>query len=302
MLASLTRPPALALLLACAVALAPVAGQDVPEPAPLPLASEFGVTFVAPEAVVLGEWFELVATGPLTLDASMGFVDQPADVLARRGRTRPAADDQGTELSLSLVAARPGPLVLEGLIIKDGEIVLAVTPLELEVLFDIAPEATPRVADPKDPLGLPLPPAPTWIFATAIVALLALVATWIVRQGREVPIVLHTVPADQQAMAALERMRLDLPRTSDEVAVFMVRACDVLRDYIEARFLVHAPAQTTEEFLIEAVREPALAERRETLDHFLTLCDLVKYARLRPAPSEAEGLLDTAAEFVEQTR
>jgi hypothetical protein len=290
-----------ALLLAGALA-PPAAGQDAPEPAPLPLASEFGVSFAAPEAVVLGEWFELVATGPLTLDASMGFVDQPADVLARRGRARPAADDQGTELTLSLVAARPGTLLLEGLIIKDGETVLAVTPLELEVLFDIAPEATPRVAEPKDPLSLPLPPAPTWIFATAIVAALALVAAWIVRQGREVPIVLHTVPADQQAMAALERMRLDLPRTADEVAVFMVRVCDVLRDYIEARFLVHAPAQTTEEFLIEAVREPALAERRETLERFLTLCDLVKYARLRPAPSEAAGLLDTAAEFVEQTR
>jgi len=83
----------------------------------------------------------------------------------------------------------------------------------------------------------------------------------------------------------------------------VVAVSDVLRTYIEGKFAIHAPTQTTEEFL-HAVghRHDAVAERRQLLQDFLTRCDLVKFAALRPPPATAVSMLDVAATFVEETR
>jgi hypothetical protein len=105
------------------------------------------------------------------------------------------------------------------------------------------------------------------------------------------------------AIEALTKLRLHLPRTSEEVRPFVIEVSDVLRVYMEQVFEIHAPAQTTEEFLEEAAsRHDALGERRETLAEFLIGCDLVKYAGERPAPASAEPLIDTVESFVEETR
>jgi hypothetical protein len=94
-----------------------------------------------------------------------------------------------------------------------------------------------------------------------------------------------------------------LPATRDAVPAFVVAVSAVLRRYIEDRFGVRAPESTTEEFL-EAVMAPGseLGSHREVLGRFLQLCDLVKFAHLRPEPSAALPLLDTAEGFVESTR
>ncbi|RKY20334.1 MAG: hypothetical protein DRQ55_08070 [Planctomycetota bacterium] len=275
----------------------PAAAPDVEGP---PLAQDVGMSVRAPEQVLLGQWFELVLAGPLSTDAELGFSLRPPDLMAKRSVTK--ATITGVELRLPLVAVRAGTLTLDGLMIEDGETLLGVAPIQIEVLTELPPEATARVAAPLAALSLPLPAVPVWPVLAALLLGLALIGMWVVRAGRELPVVVYTEPPDQRAMRALEHLRLGLPNTSEQVAVFILALSDVLRDYIERRFLVHAPARTTEEFLIEALREPELAQHKPSLERFLTLCDLVKYARFRPAPSEAVTLLDTACAFVEQTR
>lgn len=84
---------------------------------------------------------------------------------------------------------------------------------------------------------------------------------------------------------------------------YYYRISGIVRGYVERRFSVSAPDMTTEEFLAASRDDPRFgASHASTLGHFLTACDLVKYARHEPASHEADQALRAAEEFVEQTR
>ena len=59
----------------------------------------------------------------------------------------------------------------------------------------------------------------------------------------------------------------------------------MLRHYIEDRFGLRAPEQTTEEFLAELRQKHVFGERqKDLLRAFLEHCDLVKFAELQTEP------------------
>lgn len=75
----------------------------------------------------------------------------------------------------------------------------------------------------------------------------------------------------------------------------------IVRRYIERRFEIKAPGQTTEEFLDEARRSEQLAPYRETLEQFLTHADLVKFAAYEPSEEEIGSSIEACRGFVEAT-
>jgi hypothetical protein len=78
---------------------------------------------------------------------------------------------------------------------------------------------------------------------------------------------------------------------------------DTMRRYLELRFRMRAPRQTTAEFL-EAMRQaPQLtSEQRLLLRDFLERCDLAKFARAEFSAEECQGTSKMARTFVDQTR
>jgi len=75
-----------------------------------------------------------------------------------------------------------------------------------------------------------------------------------------------------------------------------------LRTYLENRFFLKAPEQTTEEFLESVVRSDKLEGRYiNILKEYLNHCDLVKYAKFDPGKSEAISLIETTRRFIEET-
>ena len=75
-----------------------------------------------------------------------------------------------------------------------------------------------------------------------------------------------------------------------------------MRGYIERKFALAAPEMTTEEFLLTLARDRgALPYDSGRLRDFLEVCDLVKYAAVRPARDDAEQVLGTARAFVHAT-
>lgn len=78
---------------------------------------------------------------------------------------------------------------------------------------------------------------------------------------------------------------------------------DAARGYLEARFGLRAPEQTTEEFLASLASKPlpGLGDD-EALAGFLAQCDLVKFAGWRPGGAELEGLEAAALGLVDRTR
>ena len=80
---------------------------------------------------------------------------------------------------------------------------------------------------------------------------------------------------------------------------FYVEVSAILRTYIERRFALAAPEQTTEEFLRGlAGRGDFSQENRRALGEFLRHCDLVKFARLQPTAAEAAATAATCRAFV----
>jgi hypothetical protein len=82
---------------------------------------------------------------------------------------------------------------------------------------------------------------------------------------------------------------------------FYTELTGILRRYIERRFDVRAPEQTTEEFLEAARHSETLVPYREMLEDFLTHADLVKFAAYEPSESEIESSVEACRSFVEAT-
>ena len=175
------------------------------------------------------------------------------------------------------------------------------------VVTSILPEGA-DLKKPKDiapPVELAWRGLPIWAWI-AIAALLVLAAVvfllWrrarLRRLRRDDP----SEPAHLLALAALDRLQSDDLIALQRVEEFYVRVSGILRYYIEWRFALRAPEQTTEEFLdAMLVAGGPIAAYRDLLSSFLKHCDLVKFARHQPATEDMHNALQRARDFVEQT-
>ena len=267
------------------------------------VASQDGIVVEAPATPLLvGDWFEIVVHGPFAADAKL-VPDPEQDALLVSGSATRSLEVDRVVFVQRVCAYRDGELSIEGWTVSSGGESLPVPAFGLRVGSGLDPDTQPRLAGPLPPVALPMPRGPIGVLLWPPVLLLVLLATLIVRTTRPVPVFVRRTPPDQLAIDALQRLRLHLPTDADGISPFVVDVSDVLRRYIEGRFDLHAPARTTEEFLLEvARRDDAVAEREETLGGFLTSCDLVKFARARPGREELLALLATAESFVEETR
>ncbi len=111
------------------------------------------------------------------------------------------------------------------------------------------------------------------------------------------------VPAHELARSALDKLLAANLLQRGEIKLFHQRVSDILRNYIEKRFALRAPEQTTEEFLYELGHANALrAEHKGLLHDFLTHCDLVKFAEHIPAEQDSLQTVELCRLFIEQTQ
>ncbi len=84
---------------------------------------------------------------------------------------------------------------------------------------------------------------------------------------------------------------------------YFVKLSDIARRYLEARFSFRAPEMTTEEFLVSLKQTHHLNERqKEDLKEFLTLCDLVKFAKFQPQIKDGEKGFQLVKKLVDDTK
>jgi hypothetical protein len=105
----------------------------------------------------------------------------------------------------------------------------------------------------------------------------------------------------EQTLERLESTKaLMEPATARE---FGIAASEVIRNYIEKRFMVIATQRTTEEFLQTLLQSSneTLARHRSLLAQFLQQCDFVKFAGASLAVTDMEALFQSARGFVLET-
>jgi hypothetical protein len=111
------------------------------------------------------------------------------------------------------------------------------------------------------------------------------------------------IPPHEWAARELARLEgLGLPQHG-QADRYHTLVSDTIRRYLELRFQLRAPRQTTAEFL-EAMRQsPHLnADQRELLRGFLERCDLAKFARAEYSVPDCQATGAMAQSFVEQTK
>ena len=159
--------------------------------------------------------------------------------------------------------------------------------------------SSPQFHDIKPPLEIVT--IGTWlgrIAAAALLGALLWLGWWLWRRRKPRTARAHRIPPDERA-----RTRLDAALALlDHPERFCTAVSDITRAYLEERFGLKAPDQTTEEFLVDLSKNAELDERhKESLAGFLTGCDLVKFAKFEPARTDLEALHAAALDLVMQT-
>jgi hypothetical protein len=142
-----------------------------------------------------------------------------------------------------------------------------------------------------------------WIWLWVALAVLVVAAgaitayaRWRRKAGQPPP-----VPYVPPHVRAREKLREALALIS-QPRPFCILVSDTVRLYLEERFDFHAPERTTEEFLYELqVSELLLPEQKQSLGEFLSVCDMVKFARYEPGQPELQALHDSATRLIDET-
>ncbi len=139
-----------------------------------------------------------------------------------------------------------------------------------------------------------------WVTAVAVVAGMGAYLLLRRKQKRVSEIV---TPPHEIAFKEFAELLAEKLLDKRQVKQFYRRMSEILRHYIENRFGLRAPEQTTEEFLIDLQRSTVLTdEHKRLLATFLRHCDVVKFAEYSPATEEIERSFGYAKELVLATQ
>ncbi len=183
--------------------------------------------------------------------------------------------------------------------------IMVVNPFE-----EVDPEK--GIIDIKRPINTPFTLAELLRFLPwALGALLAgLLITgliyWLVYRKNPLKIILKEKPKEPAhiiALRQLEKIKKEKIWQKGQIKRFYSDVTDTLRRYLENRYSIDAPEQTTAEIL-QSLREVELPDEQvaKKIKQVLELADLVKFARFEPLPDEHDLTLINAYFFVNQTR
>lgn len=144
---------------------------------------------------------------------------------------------------------------------------------------------------------------PFWLLVLSLAgAVLVAAAVFYALRRKKAPVAAPPRPAWEVAFQRLRELKMrNLPMNGRSEAYY-VDLTAILRYYLEDRFGLNAPEQTTQEFL-EAASSGALVspDQQEFLAAFLRHSDRVKFARLEPSIQEMEERFDEVERFVWET-
>jgi hypothetical protein len=164
--------------------------------------------------------------------------------------------------------------------------------------FD-TPPATNDIRALKPPIEIPN----VWLWVWGILGALVLAGSVYIawrywRKKANEPVFIPMIPPHERARQKLQEALaiIGQPRA------FCILVSDTIRLYLEERFNFHAPDRTTEEFLHELkATDRLLPDQKESLGGFLSVCDMVKFARYEPGLPELQALHDSAVRLIDET-
>lgn len=161
------------------------------------------------------------------------------------------------------------------------------------------------IRDVRPPVAWP--GFPGWGLLGGLLLLLAVAGMgwlWKRRQGHRPQAPLRPpAPPWETALERLQALKARDLAGQGRVKDFFSELSDIIRRYMEQRFVVKAPEMTTEEFLSSLKDKDFLsAGQKAALREFLTCCDLVKFAKYGSSVREMEQSFVSGKRLIEETR
>jgi hypothetical protein len=190
-------------------------------------------------------------------------------------------------------------------VLKDGSVNTIPFPDLLINVVSILSNPPPELADIKPSISLPGVPwiRPLVVLAAIVAAgiLLALIIRLLLRRKAAQPVA-RIIPPHELALNALNALLQRGHIERGEIEPFYVELSAIIRVYLEQRFDLHAPEQTTEEFIRTSSRSVSLSpEHRMLTQSFLEQSDLVKFARYQPGADDMKAAWSAAEKLVRET-
>ena len=184
-------------------------------------------------------------------------------------------------------------------VVSGGAGEISTDPLKVSVESVLEDPQSAELRDIADPVDMPVP----WWVLAALVACTAVAALgWWWRRRRQAQSVPRTVAPHEAALAKLDALLAENLLADGDLKLFYLRLSDIVRHYIEDRFGLRAPEQTTDEFLVALADAPQIrGDHQQLLRRFLRQADMVKFAKFMPGADETGGAVEAARRFIEQT-
>ena len=304
--------PAGAVRAAAALLLALALGAPAPAQPRAPAVS----ATLEPAQIAVGDRARLIIRVEHDASASVTWPDPerlgPFEVLERRvDGPRVEGDRAVSRAELVLTAFELGDLAVPVVGIEvagaDGDAVMLETEPVPVTVASVGLDEGGDIRAIKGPLDVPLNVLTLlpWLVGTL---LLAGIGYWLWRRSRgrtpdSIPAPAEPPrPAHEIAYEALRSLEAERLPEKGEIKTFHIRASDIVRAYVEGRFGVDALEMTTREVLdglrAHDVEEAILGDFRQLLER----CDLVKFAKDRPAPERCREVIPSGRSLVDRTR
>ena len=181
--------------------------------------------------------------------------------------------------------------------------------LELKVNTVAIDTTTFEAYDIKSPIKYPYSFReimwPWGVIVLAALLLIGLLIYVITRLNNKKPVFGKVKPSEPPhivALRELEKIKSEKLWQNNKVKLYYTRVTDVLRIYLEQRYAIQAPEQTSDEILQALAHLPLPETFLPQLRTFLSVSDLVKFAKYIPATDENEKVLELVALFVKETK
>jgi hypothetical protein len=250
----------------------------------------------------------LTVEGPEVPDGPVKLLARSPDWEVQSGEARTETLDGGRkrwQQSFQIAPHKPGPLLLELQPLRLGEQEITWDSIAVVVSTEVGKADVQELRDVLPPEQLP--PAPPWWPAWLPWLALGLAVTglglggWLLGRRLLIDQVVPASPAEW-ALSELERLgQRNLP-AAGQGKRYHALLSNLVRRYVERRFGLHAPRQTTAEFLrtFHALPDQQPAPGALLRD-LLERCDLVKFAGVSPSAEDCQAATSLARSFIEQT-
>lgn len=161
------------------------------------------------------------------------------------------------------------------------------------------------ILDIKGPLEIPRSLWSLWPWAVAALGVAALVLLYLRRRGGEAPPAVSReprLPPYDEAYRALCRLRDSGLLEEGRFKPYFTRLSEIIRRYLERRYLVQAMESTTTQLLDQLRKTAPALDDLQLFRDFFPCCDLVKFAKYAPPVPEQERVTALAFRILEATR